>query len=132
MGPAIHWDAEVAWHAHLRVSAKAEVNLDLSSSGGLKDEGTVHKNADNHPKDARAHSKRLRDTHGSGDPVKRERRCYVDFNFVKSGNYIAGRTVPTRLGLGESRGLFTVESRWPSDWKSIARVKKRNDSQAAL
>jgi hypothetical protein len=73
VGPAIHWDAEVAWHAHLRVSAKVEVNLNLGSTGGLKDEkGNVHKNANNRPKDARAHSKRLCDTHGSGDPVKGE------------------------------------------------------------
>jgi hypothetical protein len=72
VGSAIHWDAEVAWHAHLRVSAKAEVQLNLSSTGGSNDENVRRKNAHNHSKNARAHFERLRNNHGSGDPVKRD------------------------------------------------------------
>lgn len=72
VGLVIHLDAEVTWHAHLKVSAQAEVSIKSSPTGGHSDDKARHKNAPKHSdRDAQAHSKRLRNTHGSGDPVKK-------------------------------------------------------------
>lgn len=73
MALVLHIAAGVAWYAHLRGSIQAEVSINLSPTGGPKDEKARHQDADkHHPKDARERPKRHDQAHGSGDPVKRD------------------------------------------------------------
>lgn len=103
----VNRDAEVAWHAHLEASIRADVSSKPSNSGEPRDESTHHKDA-KHIEGTKAHRKRLRNTHGSGGLVKQVEDLLRQLLSRETGNTNSRKSRPHQFKAPGNPGAFSV------------------------